>query len=269
MAVAAPLLVLLLAAADVPAEAAALLARGDAEMAARGDPDRLAAALAAYESARALLPGRPDVELRLARAECFRAQAAPEAARAAWLRCSAAAERALRTLAPPFARAVDAGADPVPAIRAVGPAGAEPLYWMALATWSAAQAKGFAAVLAVKDVALAAMERAAALDGTLDCGGPHRALGAWRAGLPVAVGGGAERSRAHFEAARAAGPECQLNRVAEAETLRVLLQDRAGFDKLLSEVAASRDADAPRWAPENEVARRRARELRDRAARLF
>jgi hypothetical protein len=85
----------------------------------------------------------------------------------------------------------------------------------------------------------------------------------------VAVGGGAERSRAHFEAARAAGPECQLSRVAEAETLRVLLQDRAGFDKLLSEVAASRDADAPRWAPENEVARRRARELRDRAARLF
>jgi hypothetical protein len=266
---AAPILLLLLAGADLPAEAAAALARGDVEMASRGDPARLAAALAAYESARALAPGRPEVELRLARGECFRALAAPEADRPAWLRCADAAERALRLLAPPFARAVDAGEDPVPALRAVAPAGAEALYWMALATWSAAQSRGFAAVLAVKEVALATMERAATLDGSIDCGGPHRALGAWRAGLPVAVGGGAERSRAHFDAARAAGPDCQLNRLREAETLRVLLQDRAGFDKLLSEVAASRDADAPRWAPENEVARRRARELRERAARLF
>jgi hypothetical protein len=269
MPLAGPLLLALLAAADPAAEVAALLARGDADMAARGDAARLTSAIAAFEGARARAPDRPDVEVRLARAECFRALARPDAAREAWLRCSAAAERALRRLSPPFARAVDVGDDPVPALRAVELPGAEALYWMALATWSGAQIKGFAAVLAVKDVALAAMERAADLDGALDCGGPHRALGAWRAGLPVAVGGGAARSRAHFDAALAAGPSCQLNRLREAETLRVLLQDRAGFDKLLSEVAASTDGDAPRWAPENEVARRMARDLRERAPRLF
>jgi hypothetical protein len=269
MALAGPLLLALLAATDPAAAVASLLARGDADLAARSDGARLAAAIAAYEGARALAPGRADVEVRLARAECFRALARPEAARESWLRCSAAAERALRVLAPGFARSVDAGEDPVAAVRGIEPPGAEPLYWMALATWSAAQAKGFAAILAVKDVALAGMERAAALDGGLDCGGPHRALGAWRAALPVAVGGGASRSRAHFDAALSAGPACQLNRVREAETLRVLLQDRAGFDKLLAEVAASTDGDAPRWAPENEVARRMARDLRERAARLF
>jgi hypothetical protein len=120
----------------------------------------------------------------------------------------------------------------------------------------------------VKDPALAAMERAAALDGASDCAGPHRALGAWTAALPVAVGGGVARSRRHFEEARLRGAGCLLNRVREAETLIVLLQDRAAFEKALVDVEAAADTD-PLWAPENQVARRLARDLRGRAARLF
>ena len=120
----------------------------------------------------------------------------------------------------------------------------------------------------MKDPALAAMERAAALDGAVDCAGPHRALGAWAAALPAAVGGGVARSRRHFEQARALGPGCLLTPVAEAGSLLVLLQDRAAFERALAGVEAAGDAD-PRWAPENEVARRQARELRARAARLF
>jgi hypothetical protein len=246
---------------------AARIARGDLSFAERRDPVRLAEAIEDWTAASADRPEDPAVELRLARAEAFRALATPASARAAWLASSRAAERALRRLSPAWAAAVEKG-DLAGAPSHVGPEGAEALYWLALATWSSAREKGLPALLAVKDPALAAMERAASLDGAIDCGGPHRALGAWAAALPVAVGGGVARSRRHFEQARALGPGCLLTTVAEAGSLLVLLQDRAAFDRSLAEVEGAPDAD-PRWAPENEVARRQARELRARAARLF
>ena len=260
-------------AAPVPSQAqgaatrATRVARGDQAFESRGDPARLAEAIEAWTAVVAHPPEDPAVELRLARAEAFRALADPASARAAWLASSRAAERALRRLSPAWAAAVEAG-DLVGAPSRVGPEGAEALYWLALGTWSSAREKGLAALLAVKDPALSAMERAASLDGTVDCAGPHRALGAWAAALPVAVGGGVARSRRHFEQARELGPGCLLTPVAEAGSLLVLLQDRGAFERTLAGVEGAGDAD-PRWAPENEVARRLARELRARAARLF
>jgi len=239
---------------------AALVARGDEAFASRGDPARLAEAIDSYGRAAALHPGDAGTEIRLARAQAFRALAEPDVAREAWVASSRAAERALRKLSPGWAAAVDAG-DLAGAPARVGPEGAVALYWLALATWSSAQSKGLAALLAVKDPALAAMERAAALDGAADCAGPHRALGAWTAALPAAVGGGVARSRRHFEEAHLRGAGCLLNRVREAETLIVLFQDRAAFEKALAEVEAAADTD-PLWAPENQVARRLARDLR-------
>jgi len=262
------LLALVLLAAPLAAPAhAALLARGDEAFASRADPVRLAEAIEAFGRAATLQPGDAEAEIRLARAEAFRAIAEPGAAREAWVASSRAAERALRQISPGWAAAVDAG-DLVGAPARVGPEGAQALYWLALATWSSAQSKGLAALLAVKDPALAAMERAAALDGAIDCAGPHRALGAWTAALPAAVGGGVARSRRHFDETRAGGAACLLNRVREAESLLVLLQDRAAFERLLSEVEGAADPD-PRWAPENAVARRLAGDLRGRAIRLF
>ena len=246
---------------------AAWIARGDQAFAARGDPARLAEAIEAWSTASAHPPEDPAVELRLARAEAFRALADPAAAPGAWLAASRAAERALRRLSPAWAAAVKAG-DLAGAPSRVGPEGGEALYWLALATWSSAREKGLAALLAVKDPALAAMERAASLDGAVDCAGPHRALGAWAAALPAAVGGGVARSRRHFEQARALGPGCLLTPVAEAGSLLVLLQDRAAFERALAGVEGAGDTD-PLWAPENGVARRQARELRARAAKLF
>jgi hypothetical protein len=250
-----------------PAARAALVARGDQAFASRGDPARLAAAIEDWSAAAAAAPDDPAVELRLARAEAFRALSSPAEARAAWPASSRAAERALRKLCPAWAQAVEAG-DLAGAAAKVGPEGAEALYWLGLATWSSAREKGLAALLAVKDPALAAMERAAALDPSVDCGGPERALGSWSAALPAAAGGGAARSRRHLDRARALGPGCLLNRVAEAGSLLVLLQDRAAFERALSEVEAAGDPD-PSWAPENEVARGQAREMRANAARLF
>jgi hypothetical protein len=245
------------------------VAPGDAAFAARGDAARLAAALEAYRRAATLSPGEPEVELRLARAEAWRAAGEKDRPAEAWSAAARAAERALRRLAPEWAAEVDAGRSAAAAAARVEGRGAEALYWLALATFSGAQARGFAAVLVAKDVALASMERAAALDERIDRAGPHRALGAWLAALPSAAEGGAAAARAHFERARELFPGYQATRVREAETLCVLLQDRRRFRSLLGEVLASGDETAPEMAPENALARRQARELLAREDRLF
>jgi hypothetical protein len=60
-----------------------------------------------------------------------------------------------------------------------------------------------------------------------------------------------------------------MSRVREAESLAVLLQDRALFDRLLAEVLAFDVGRAPEAAAENALAQRRARELLARRDRLF
>ena len=229
----------------------------------------------------------PSADLAAARAAARLALRDPAAAPAAWADVSAAAERALRRQAPAWAEAVDAGGDAGAAAARVDAVGAEALYWLALASWEGARARGFAALLSVKDFAFRSMERVAAIDERIDHAGPRRALGAWRAGLPAAVGGGAAASRAEFARAREIAPSCPWNRVQEAATLRVLLQDREGFEALLGEVLAApaaagpgaaaspgspprgADDEASRRAEEEEAARRAARDLRARADRLF
>jgi hypothetical protein len=254
-----------------PERLEALLVDGDRAFAQRADPAHLEAALRAYGAAASQRPGDPDAETRLGRAEAFRALAAgsPALAREAWEASARAAERALRRLAPAWAEGIDRGEDPAAVAARVDASGAEPLYLLAQGTMRAAQATGYAAVLAVKDAALAMMARAAELDERVDAAGPHRALGAWRAMLPVAAGGGAAAARAHFDRARALAPDEPLARVAEAETWAVLVQDQARFQALLDEVLAFDPARAPARSPEALVAKRRARELLDRKARLF
>jgi hypothetical protein len=247
------------------------IADGDRAFALRDDPARLEAALRAYRLASAQRPGDPPVELRLARAEAYRGLSAPTpaAAREAWDASARAAERALRRLAPPWAEAIDRGEEPAAAAARVDASAAEALYLLAQGAMRAAQATGYAAVLAVKDAALGMMARAADLDERVDAAGPHRALGAWRAALPVAAGGGAAAARAHFDRARALAPEDQLARVAEAETWAVLVQDPARFEQLLEAVLAFDLGRDPARAPENAIAKRRAKDLLDRKARLF
>ena len=247
------------------------LAEGDRAFAARDEPARLSAAITAYRRAAASRPGDGAAELRLARAEAFRALAArtPGDAKEAWDASARAAERALRVATPGWAQAIDRGEDPAAAAARVDAQGAEALYLVAQGTMRSAQATGYAAVLAVKDAALAMMARAAELDERIDAAGPHRALGAWRAALPVAAGGGAAAARAHFDRARQLAPDDLLGRVAEAETYAVLVQDVALFDALLAEVARSDPGRDPGRAPENALAQRRATELRERRARLF
>jgi hypothetical protein len=247
------------------------LADGDRAWGERRFPEQLAAALAAFRREAAARPGDPGVELRLARAEALRAQLASgdAEARAAWDAVARAGERALRGSAPAFAAAVEGGTDPVAAAADVPAAGAEPLYWLAVGRLRVAQATGPMAVMVTKDVVLGLLERAAALDERLDRAGPHRWLGALRAALPAAAGGGVARAREHFERARSLAPEDPFRPVMEAETLAVLLQDGQRFDALLAEVAARDPATEPALAAEILAAQQRALGLAARRAKLL
>ena len=249
----------------------AALAEGELAFGERGDPARLADAVAAFGRAAALRPREVTAQLWVARTEAFRALSLSDPARAreAWLASARAAERALRRASPAFVASVERGEDPAAAAAGVTSAGAEPLYLLAQGTMRSAQLTGYAAVLAVKDSCLAMMARAAELDERVDAAGPHRALGAWRAALPIAAGGGATAARGHFDRARTLHPTDLLARVAEAETLAVLLQDAARFDTLLAEVEAFDLAQDPARAPENRIAKRLAAELGKRRPRLF
>lgn len=249
---------------------AAALEEGDSAFARRGDPALLDVAIAAYGRAAAAHPGSPEAEIKLARAEAFAGLASePAHSKEAWDSAARAGERALRTISPGWAAAIDAGEDPAAAAARVDAAGGEALYFVALGSMHVAQATGYAAVLAVKDPAMAMMARAAELDERLDAAGPHRALGAWRAALPVAAGGGAASSRAHFERCRVLAPDDLAFRVDEAETLAVLTQDSALFDHLLSEVADFDLTHNKAREPENAIAKKRAEALRTKKARLF
>ena len=254
---------------DGGAAFAAALAAGERAFAQRDDPARLSEAVTQFARAAALRPTDVRAQLSLARAQAFRAQSHLDAALEATREAASAAERALRAAAPEWAAAIDRGQDPARAVAAVRPAGAEPLYWLALATMGVAQARGMVAVLAVRDAARAMMERAAELDERTDHGGPRRALGAWLAALPAAAGGGPGAAREQLERARTLAPSYQLARVREAETLAVLLQDRRRFEALLGEVLAFDGSAAPEIGPENRLAKRLARELLARRDALF
>jgi hypothetical protein len=247
------------------------LAEGDRAWEAREEPSKLESALAAFRRAATLRPGDPGAELRLARAEALRAQLAPSApeSRSAWDAASRAGERALRARAPAFAAAVDRGDDPVAAAANVEPSGAELLYWLAVGRLRVAQATGPMAVMVTKDVVLGLLERVVALDERVDRAGPHRWLGALRAALPAAAGGGVARAREHFERARALAPADPFRPVLEAETLAVLLQDGTWFDALLAETTARDPAAERSLAAEIIAARRMAEALAARRAKLF
>jgi len=244
---------------------------GDAAWEERADPARLEVALDAFGRAASLRPGDGELELRLARAQALRALLAPSPAeaRSAWDAVSRAGERALRSRTPDFAAAIDRGESPVAAAASVDRSGAEPLYWLAVGRLRVAQATGPMAVMVTKDVVLGLLERVVALDERIDRAGPHRWLGALRAALPAAAGGGVARAREHFERARALAPEDPLRPVLEAETLAVLLQDGARFDALLAEVAARDPAVERPLAAELAAARRMAEALAARRSRLF
>ncbi|WP_158675459.1 TRAP transporter TatT component family protein [Thiohalobacter thiocyanaticus] len=111
--------------------------------------------------------------------------------------------------------------------------------------------------------AAALMQRVLELDPDYYHGGPHLFFGVYYGSRPPMLGGDPERSREHFEAARASSDDrLLLANVLQAEFLDRQLMDRDAFHERLTGVLDTAVADGPsQLAFINQVARERARWL--------
>jgi predicted anti-sigma-YlaC factor YlaD len=161
-------------------------------------------------------------------------------------------------------------ADPVPALAGTRPDDVEMLYWTA-ASWGAAIALGIDQPEIAVDfpVVRALAERALALDETWSKGALYELMISLDS-LPEALGGNAERARAHFDRAvalqegRSPGPY-----VALATGVSVPTRNRAEFESLLQKaLAVDPDADVPSRLA-TLITQRRARALLDQIDARF
>ncbi|MFH1620426.1 MAG: TRAP transporter TatT component family protein [bacterium] len=113
------------------------------------------------------------------------------------------------------------------------------------------------------------LERVLALDPGYYNNGAHAVMGAYHASRPRILGGDTEKAKKHFEASlEGRGNSFQMNRFMYAKKGAVAMQDRDLFENLLKEVIAS-GSPVPDQALANEVARRKAKKLLEKADELF
>lgn len=239
---------------------------GDALWPERGDPDRLEAALARYAQAWEAGPPDPTLALRLARGWLFAALAHriddPEARREALSQARRWARRCL----PPAALAEDETLEQV-RLAAIEPDDAACLFMAARVLDAETHLAGEARSASRHAVVEPMFRRVLALAPATFAYGPDRVLGAHLATLPAFGGRDLEAARRHLDTARGEAPEYVENTVLTAESWAVRARDRAAFRALLEEALDA--PDAAEYAPENAVARARARALLAAEERVF
>jgi hypothetical protein len=144
------------------------------------------------------------------------------------------------------------------------------LYWTAQA-WASRVALSLddAGTLLDLPFAVAAMERARALDPDYYHGGIYAFFGAYYASTPASLGGRPDAARREFESAlRVARGRYLLFQVLYARNYAVQQQDRALFRQLLEQVVHAGDV-MPEERLSNQVAKRRARRYLAQIDELF
>jgi len=144
------------------------------------------------------------------------------------------------------------------------------LYWTAAAWGSAISlGKDRAELLADLPAVRALMERGLALDEAYDGGAIHEAMIILEA-LPPAMGGSPDNARFHFERAVALSKGARASPyVTMAQSVSVMTQNRAEFDRLLHEALAVDPDRDPSQRLATLVLQRRARMLLEREDDLF
>jgi len=271
------------------ARARALVGEGDRLWADRLDPGRLAAALSRWEAAVAIDDGDWATYARLARGYFFQADAilgfqasggrypygthADPAAirryREAHRRGLAAALRGMAARSPELEQRLEAGIDMDRAVVVLGTDAAALIYWYVANLGRWAQGGGVRALLRSRGVIVGCLSHLRRVDPGYFYGGADRLLGVYFAAAPSIVGGDLDQSRVHFDAALRRGSAYLGTAVLAAEFLDRKARDRASFEARLRGVLARAAQSAPELAPENEVERRKARALLDRAESYF
>lgn len=247
-------------------DATARLAAGDALWKNRADRKAAEAAIKAWEEAAATDPTRADIQLKLAYANYFLANAHlrwdddEDGMLAAYDKSVIASERALKLTSPDFARRIRNGEAWEDAIPTVGKEGIPAMYWYASSLGKWALLDGFTTILSLKDRVAAIMTHVQALDPECFHGGTHRYFGVYRTKIPF-PGGDLPASKKHFEEAIRIGPDYLDTKVLYAENYAVKAQDKALFVSLLESVIAAPDDKLPDLVPETRNSKRIAKKL--------
>ncbi len=261
--------------AEKTGDASPMVEQGDALWAERSDRPKAEAAIKAWEEAGRTDPTRADVQLKLAYAYYFLANAhlrwlddPDDAQMAAYEKGVVAAERAIKLSTPAFAQKIKNGESWVAAVKTVEKAGAPALYWYATNLGKWALLDGFTTILSHKDDIAATMQHVLELDEGFYHGAPRRYFGVYRTKIPF-PGGDLPESKMHFEKAIALDPNYLDTKVLYAESYATKAQDDALFKRLLAEVIAAPDDVIPELVPESRNAKRVAQKLLDDIDEFF
>ncbi|MBX3272017.1 MAG: hypothetical protein KF729_17255 [Sandaracinaceae bacterium] len=251
-----------------------LIAQGDEAWQGRDDPDRIRAAIAAWEQATELDGNDHQTWVKIARAYYFLSDghlrfSDESQMMETYQRGIRAAERALRALSPEFAQAMAAGQPAEGAVANLQANAVPALYWRATNLGKWARLDSFATVLSFKDEIRAMMTRCMELDRGFFFAGPDRYFGAFFAIAPTYAGGDLALSRQHFDESLRQFPNYFGTHVLYAEELAVKLQDRAMYIEHLNLVINGDPESLPEAAPENRVEQRKARAALERVDELF
>lgn len=240
-----------IAAADEPS----LRVRADVLFAARDDAKKLEEAIDLYEGAGAHVMVARGCLLRI---ELHDDLDRDGDARERWIdRGMRAGERALGT------------PDPASGLEAIAKKDAEALYWYAALHGRKIEVSSIFRQAGMARRFRRMAERAAALDATVDHGGPHRMLGSFRARAPGLMGGDMEEAARRLDAAVALAPDRFEARVLRAELVHARRGDRKAFRADLERVLATAPEVLPDRLPEQRRAQADARRLLAREGELF
>lgn len=253
--------------AEKKGDAAPMVEKGDALWAERSDRAKADGAIAAWEEASATDPTRADVQLKLAYAYYFLANAHlrweednDDVMLSTFEKGVVAAERAIKLQSPEFAKKIKDGAGWQVAVKSVPKEGVPSLYWYATNLGKWALLDGFTTILSHKDDVAAIMEHCKTLDEDFFYAAPHRYFGVYRTKIPF-PGGDLPASKTHFERAVELAPTYLDTKVLFAESYAVKAQDEDLFKKLLGEVVAAKDDINPELVPETKNSKRVAKHL--------
>jgi hypothetical protein len=227
--------------------------------------------IAKLEALTAAEPTNQEALILLSRALYFRADGFTddiEEKKALFERGTTAGEAAMAA-DPAFKARIDKGDKPSDAVFALQKDDQMAIYWTATNLGKWARASGFSTLVKYKGYVAKMMTHCLELDETAYYAGPVRYWGAFYAVAPGFAGGDMNKSREFFEKAKTMNPEAFSTYVLYADTYAVKTQDRALFDTLLKYVIDTPSDVIPELIPEQDVEKKKAQALIDKASELF
>lgn len=138
------------------------------------------------------------------------------------------------------------------------PNGVEGHYWLGVHIGSYGETRGVLKSLFLKNDIIAEMNKAIAIDGTYEKGGPYCVLGRLYFKVPGLFGGSNKKSRLNLEKCRQIAPKNSVNLLFLAETYWAMDEEELAI-KTLEDLLSMEPA--PDWIPETEKDKEEGRKL--------